>query len=186
MISNTVTSLRIVLVAALAGLLVVAHGDAARWWALAVFLAAGLTDVVDGFLARRLNEVSAFGAMLDLISDRLLTLAALGGLIAAGALNGLAALAALVLIARDLVAASLNEALPGRLGIRVWALERIKITAHFVGVGLLIAPVVWRPAPGWGQYEIGRGLLELAALLAVATIALYWTRALRVFAGEDG
>jgi len=177
MISNAVTSLRIVLLAPFCVLLL----TGARWWALAVFLAAGLTGILDGFLARRLGEASAFGAMLDLISDRLLTVVTLGALVVVGTLTGWGAVAALVLVLRDLIVASLNEALPGRLGIRVSTLERVKITTHFLAAGLLIAPEFWHPAAGMSQYGVGAILLAVAALLALVTVADYWARALRVF-----
>ncbi|WP_374468320.1 CDP-alcohol phosphatidyltransferase family protein [Phenylobacterium sp.] len=180
MIANAVTSLRIVLLAPLYGLLALGEGDQARWWALAVFLAAGFTDVVDGFLARRLNQVSAFGAMLDLIADRLLTVVTLLGLLVAGTLSGWGALAALALIVRDLVVASFNEALPGRLEIRVSPLERVKITCHFVAAGLLLAPPFFDLA-GVGQHALGAGLLAVAAALAMVTLADYAGRARRAF-----
>lgn len=181
MISNTVTSLRIILLAPLLALLLAGEGDGARWWALAVFLAAGLTDVLDGFLARKLGEVSALGAMLDLIADRLLTAVTLAALIAAGTLKGWGVVAGLVLILRDLVVASLNEALPGRLAIRVSTLERVKITLHFLAVGLLIAPKFLGRHDTFDQYDLGSACLSLAAVLAVVTMADYCSRALRAF-----
>ncbi len=182
MISNTVTALRIALLLPFCALLLGGVGPSARWWALAVFLAAGLTDALDGFLARRLGEVSAFGAMLDLIADRLLTAVTLGALVAAGTLAGWSAFAALVLILRDLIVASLNEALPGHLEIRVSALERVKITMHFVAASLLIAPEFRRPPVNVSQHDIGAILLVVAALLALVTLADYWRRALHAFA----
>jgi len=181
MISNAVTSLRIILLAPLFALLVSGAGSGARGWALAVFLAAGLTDVLDGYLARKLGEVSALGAMLDLIADRLLTAVTLVALISAGALRGWGVVAGLVLIVRDLVVASLNEALPGRLAIRVSNLERVKITLHFTAVGLLIAPKVWPPQGHMDQYGVGALLLSLAAGLSVVTLVDYCGRALRAF-----
>jgi phosphatidylglycerophosphate synthase len=119
MISNSVTSLRILLLAPLYVLLVNAGGQPIGWWALVVFLLAGLTDIADGFLARRLNEVSAAGAMLDLTADRLLTLTVVAGLVVGGALGGWSALAGVILIARDVIVSSLNEAQPGKLAIPV-------------------------------------------------------------------
>lgn len=181
MISNTVTSLRIVLLAPLYLLLTVGQGDASRWQALAVFLAAGFTDVIDGFLARRLNEVTAFGAMLDLIADRLLTVITLLALIVGGTLGGWGALAGVVLVARDLIVASLNEACgPGRLAIRVTPLERVKITFQIVGFAVLIAPEFWRPTPALTLHGLGAGMLQVSALLALVTLADYCGRALKV------
>jgi CDP-diacylglycerol--glycerol-3-phosphate 3-phosphatidyltransferase len=182
MIANTVTSLRMVLLIPFCALLLGGSGDGARWGAFAVFLAAGLTDVFDGYLARRLGEASAFGAMLDLVADRMLTTVSLGALVVAGTLTGWGIVAAMVLILRDLIVASLNEALPGRLAIKVSMLERVKITAHFIAAGLLIAPEFWRPAPGMSQHQLGVVFLGVAAILAIVTLADYWRRGLRAFA----
>jgi CDP-diacylglycerol--glycerol-3-phosphate 3-phosphatidyltransferase len=180
LISNTVTSLRIVLLIPLCALLVLSPSDpTARWAALAVFLLAGFTDVVDGFLARRLNEVSVFGAMLDLIADRLLTTTALLALMAGGVLQGWPLLAGGVLIGRDLVVASLNEALPGRLAIRVTPLERVKITFQFLGLGLLIAPEIATAAWPAASHAFGGWAIVASALLAIVTLADYVTRAVR-------
>ncbi len=64
--------------------------------------AAGLSDVLDGWLARRLNVATRWGALLDPIADRVFVLAAALSLVASGALT---ALAALVLLARDIATA---------------------------------------------------------------------------------
>lgn len=95
-IPNLLTLLRIVLVPVLAWLLL-QHAYAA---ALAVFLAAGISDALDGFLARRWNQFTPLGAMLDPIADKLLTLTCVGLL----AWQGLLPLwLALALVVRDLV-----------------------------------------------------------------------------------
>lgn len=108
---------------------------------------------------------------MDLIADRLLTAVTLIALITAGRLRGWFVLAAIILIGRDLIIASLNEALPGRLA-RGSRLEHIKIAAFFIGASLLIAPEVWR-SPAGGQHEAGAALLSLAALLALITLVAY-------------
>jgi CDP-diacylglycerol--glycerol-3-phosphate 3-phosphatidyltransferase/cardiolipin synthase len=184
MISNVVTSLRIVLLVPLFALILLGESSSAHWWALGTFVAAGLTDALDGYLARKLGEVSALGAMLDLIADRLLTAVTLSALIADGTLSGLGVIAGLVLLLRDLIVASLNEALPDRLDIQVSRLERVKITFHFVAVGLLIAPKFWQPFANVEQYELGTALLSAAALLAIFTLLDYCGRAIRAFAGR--
>ena len=176
MISNLVTALRIVLLAPLAWL-IWRGGDAGRWLALGVFLLAGLTDVVDGRLARRLGEVSAAGALLDLIADRLLTLTTILALVGAGAVSGWGLAAAWVLVARDIVVASFGETLPGRLGVKVSPLERVKIAFQFLGLALLIAP---RLTPAGVDLGAAGGLcLAGAALLALITLADYSARAVR-------
>lgn len=93
-IPNLLTLLRIVLVPVLAWLQL-RHAYAA---ALAVFLAAGMSDALDGFLARRWNQFTPLGAMLDPIADKLLTLTCVG-LLAWQSL--LPVWLALALVARD-------------------------------------------------------------------------------------
>jgi CDP-diacylglycerol--glycerol-3-phosphate 3-phosphatidyltransferase/cardiolipin synthase len=182
MTANAVTTLRLLLLVPLGALLLCGTDAASRWEALGVFLAAGLSDILDGFLARRLGQASAFGAVLDLVADRLLTAVTVIALIAAGTLRGWAVAPAVVLILRDLIVASLNEALPGLLAIRVSALERFKIAAQFTALALLIAPDVRRPELRLSLHDAGVILLGIAALLALVTVADYWRRALREFA----
>jgi cardiolipin synthase len=83
MVSNAITIFRTLLTLPLFVLL--AFGGNA-WAALALFLGAGALDMVDGKVARARNETSAFGAMIDLVGDRLLTFAAVTGLIAGDAI----------------------------------------------------------------------------------------------------
>ncbi|MBL8547711.1 MAG: CDP-alcohol phosphatidyltransferase family protein [Hyphomonadaceae bacterium] len=176
MISNTITIFRTLLTIPLFALLAFG-GGAYGWWPLVLFLGAGLLDMVDGKVARARNETSAFGAVIDLIGDRLLTFAAVLGLIVGGTVAGIHVVAGIVLIARDLIVASLNEALPGKLGPRVGPLEKVKIVAAFSALTLLIAPHVVAQ-----QQSAGLGALWLAAALTAATVVGYWTAALKEFA----
>ncbi|HYC66746.1 CDP-alcohol phosphatidyltransferase family protein [Brevundimonas sp.] len=176
MLPNLITGVRLLALVPL--YVLVAHGgEASRGAALALFLLAGASDIADGWLARRLGLGSAFGAFLDLVADRLLTLAAVAGLIAAGRLPGGWAAAGLVLVVRDLAVAGLNETFAG-LGIRVTPAEKAKVALQFLGLALLIAP-------GWAEAQlwIGRGALGLAALLAALLTLGYVRRALGPSAG---
>lgn len=185
MISNTITVIRTLFTLPL--LAILALGDGAyRWSALALFLGAGAMDVLDGIVARKLGEASKFGAMLDLMGDRLLTLAAVLGLIAGGDLSGLNIFAGVILVGRCIVVACLNEALPGKLNIKVSPAEKIKIARSFLGLGLLIAPP-FLPAL-LGRFQADWGVLALwgAALLTLFNLTDYWLRGLRAFAAERG
>ena len=179
MISNAITSIRLVLLAPLF-LLASAASAEFRWMALAVFLTAGLTDVLDGFVARKLGETSKAGAMLDLLADRLLTLTVVVALAASGALRGVWLAAGGLLIARDLAVATLNETLPGQLDIRVSPAERVKIALQFSAFALLIAPPI-HPMQGPDSHDLGRWALGAAALLACATVVDYGRRAARAW-----
>lgn len=178
MISNAITVFRTLLTLPLFALL--AFGGNA-WAALALFLGAGALDMVDGKVARARNETSAFGAMIDLVGDRLLTFMAVTGLIAGGVITGVMAMAGLVLIARDLIVASLNEALPGKLGPRVSLMEKIKIAAAFASLGLLIVAPGLSGETGAMVFQAGEIVLAIAAALTLLTLVQYWMRALRAF-----
>ncbi len=177
MISNAITCARLVLLAPL-WLLIVRADDRSRWFAMILFVIAGLSDVIDGRVARARGEASAFGAMLDLIADRLLTLSVVSALLTAGLLTGFPAAAGVLLILRDLVVASFGEGLAGRLRIGVSGLERAKIALQFVALALLIAPQVL-VFGGSNQHQIASGVLILSALIALLTLADYARRAAR-------
>ncbi len=176
MISNTITIFRTLLTIPLFALLAFG-GGAYGWLPLALFLGAGLLDMVDGKVARARHETSAFGAMIDLIGDRLLTFAVVLGLMIGGTIVVVHVVAGIVLIARDLIVASMNEALPGKLGPRVGMQEKVKIVAAFSALTLLIAPTLIEQ-----QQTIGLGALWVAAALTVATLVSYWLAALKEFA----
>lgn len=167
---NAVTSVRLLLLPPLlfAGLMA---GPEGSWLAVALYLLAGATDVVDGQLARRTGQVSLSGAMLDLIADRLLKLTAMAVLVVDGGLSGLWVLPILVLFGRDIVVATFNEHLPGRLGIYVSPAEKMKIAFQFAGPALLLAPDL-----GW-NHAAGRWSLLVSAVLAVLILYDYIGRA---------
>ncbi|WGM40872.1 CDP-alcohol phosphatidyltransferase family protein [Caulobacter sp. NIBR1757] len=167
MISNTITLFRIALIAPLFWLLI----SNAGWPAVAVYLAAGLLDVVDGQVARRLNETSRLGAMLDLVGDRLLTFVMVLGLAVAGALDGWVAAAAAVLAGRCFVVATLNEALGNENKVGGSKLEAAKIACQFAGLALLAAPGF--PLGPVQSMDVGAALTILSALLTLITVFGY-------------
>ena len=181
MIANLLTLTRIALAVPLFWLLQ-SDGGYHRWAALCVFLLAGLTDVADGYLARRLGETSAFGAMFDLLADRLLTLALVAAFLANGQLTKVMIAVAMVLVIRDFVVAGLNEALPGRLDIRVTLLERVKISCQFFGFGFLIVPDFRLPDVSLYANSFGVVALMAAAALALVSLVDYAGRARKAFA----
>jgi len=71
-----------------------------RWVAVAVFIAAGITDYLDGYYARVWNQQSAFGRMLDPIADKLLVASCLLMLAADGIIHGWSLWAAIVILCR--------------------------------------------------------------------------------------
>jgi cardiolipin synthase len=96
-VPNVLSVLRLLGVPVFLWLLLGPHAD---WWALAILALSGFTDWADGVLARRLNQQSSLGALLDPAADRLYILAALAGFV----LRSVIPLwLALVLVGRDVV-----------------------------------------------------------------------------------
>src|SRR6201995_4537083 len=79
------------------------------WVAVAVFIAAGVTDYRDGYCARIWNQQSAFGRMLDPIADKLLVASCLLMLAADGIIHGWSIWAAMVILCREILVSGLRE-----------------------------------------------------------------------------
>ncbi len=111
-----------------------------RWIALAIFLAAALTDFLDGYLARSWGQQSNFGRMLDPIADKLLIATCLLMLAADGTIRGWSLWAAIVILCREILVSGLREYLAGlRVGIPVTRLAKWKTTAQLIAIGFLLA-----------------------------------------------
>lgn len=148
-----------------------------RWAGLALFTLAALTDLLDGYIARKTGTASPLGAMLDLGADRLLTLATVAGLMVGGALGPLAMAAGVVMVARDVIVATFGEALGAGGRMEESGLERPKIALQFVGLGLLILPFSAFPS---GTQMAGAVALIAASGLATLTLVTYARHAVPV------
>jgi len=182
MISNAITAFRIGLVLPL--FLWLANAGTG-WFPLLLFLLIGLLDMVDGRVARRLGESSVLGGVLDLIGDRLLTLAAVGGLLLADVLPWWGASAAMVLVARCTIFASFGEALGPARSLPPSDLEHPKIAASFLGLSLAIGPAFGFLNQGWGQPIIASGVLMVAAGLTAKTLVEYCREGVRRLANQE-
>jgi len=140
-----------------------------RWLALLIFIAAAITDFLDGYFARVWAQQSKFGRMLDPIADKLLISSILLMLAADGTIRGWSLWAAIVILCREILVSGLREYLAElRVGVPVTALAKWKTTLQLVAIGFLIAgeagdeiiPVVTL---------LGLTLLWLAALLTLYT-----------------
>jgi cardiolipin synthase (CMP-forming) len=144
------------------------HGDYARWFACALFSAAGITDWLDGHVARRWQQQSEIGRFLDPIADKLLVSATLFMLTAFGRLSPGAVLPALVILCREILVSGLREYLAGlRVGMPVSRLAKWKTTIQMVAIGFLIVGDAGPSAVPVAA--IGEALLWIAALLTLIT-----------------
>src|SRR2546423_15094061 len=143
-----------------------------RWVALVVFIAAGLTDVLDGYVARTWGQQSVFGRMLDPIADKLLVSSCLLMLAADGTIRGWALWAAIGILCREILVSGLREYLADlRVSVPVTALAKWKTFLQLLAVGFLIAG------------EAGDLILPVTSLIG---IALLWLSALlTLYTGWD-
>ena len=111
-----------------------------RWVALAVFIAAGISDFLDGYFARIWAQQSSLGRMLDPIADKLLVASCLLMLAAESTIHGWALFAAVVILCREILVSGLREYLAGlRVSVPVTKLAKWKTTIQLVAIGFLIA-----------------------------------------------
>src|SRR5262249_8030308 len=111
-----------------------------RWVALAIFVAAAITDVLDGYFARSLGQQSSFGRMLDPIADKLLVSSCLLMLAADETIKGWSLWAAIVILCREILVSGLREYLAElRVSVPVTTLAKWKTTAQLVAIGFLLA-----------------------------------------------
>ena len=151
------------------------------WVAGVLFAAAALTDWLDGYVARKRNEVSALGAALDPIADKLLTIAALILLCASGAIAGAGLLAALAIALREVLVGGLREAVATYdVRLPVTFLAKIKTTVQFVAFLALIVSA----GAGW-LGGVGDVVLWVAAGLTVWTGYQYTAVAVRTLTASS-
>ncbi len=178
MTDNAVALLRLALLAPLYWLL--ARGGLFHYWAaLSVFTFVGLAGLAEGFFRR--TPFSPFTTVLHVLADRLLTVVAVVGLVTAGLNDPLVLAASLILIARDVIVGTLNEALPGVMSTPMLGLEKGRIGLQVMGFGFLIAPNLILPDVHVTTVLVGSVALVVAAVLAVITLIQYWRSAVTTF-----
>ncbi len=140
-----------------------------------IFTVAAITDWLDGWLARKLNQTSAFGAFLDPVADKLMVAAALITLVQLGRVD---AIIALIIIGREITISALREWM-ARIGagksVAVSFLGKIKTVSQMVAIPLLLYHDrigVFDPQT-WGTW-----LIYVAALLTLISMAYYLKMAL--------
>jgi cardiolipin synthase (CMP-forming) len=156
-----------------------------RWVALAFFIAAAISDFLDGYLARIWALQSSLGRMLDPIADKLLVSSCLLMMAAEDTIHGWSLFAAIVILCREILVSGLREYLAElRVSVPVTRLAKWKTTLQLVAVGFLIAgdagdaviPVITK---------IGILLLWLSALLTLYTGWDYLQAGLHHLTRED-
>ena len=157
------------------------HGWA-QWVSASLFAIACITDWFDGYFARRYHQISRFGRFLDPIADKLLVAAALVMLVDNGTLKGLNVLAALIILAREILVSGLREFLAElKIGVPVSQLAKWKTGAQMVAIATLLVGDAASPY----VTQIGIVLIWIAAALTLITGYDYLRTGLRHMAEDS-
>jgi CDP-diacylglycerol--glycerol-3-phosphate 3-phosphatidyltransferase len=144
--------------------------------ATAMFVIFAITDWLDGYLARKLNQASSFGAFLDPVADKILVCASLLVLVDLGRVD---VIVALLIIGREIAISSLREWM-AQIGayksVTVHMLGKVKTTVQMIAIPFLLLD----SNLGWGIHtgQWGRILIWLAAILTVWSMIYYLRKAL--------
>ena len=136
--------------------------------ALTVFSVIAITDSLDGYLARKMNQISNFGKIIDPLADKLLVLAALAYFLEEGTV---AAWVAVLVLARDLLISALRTvAAASGVVIAADLSGKIKTAVQFVCVVAILSP--------WHQAELFQGV-------RLCDISAWSVAAITVWSGTD-
>jgi cardiolipin synthase len=143
--------------------------------ATVIFIVAALTDWFDGYLARRWNQTSAFGAFLDPVADKLMVVGALLLLVQLDRTN---AVIAFIIIGREIAISALREwmaQIGASKSVAVSSLGKLKTVAQMVAI-----PMLLYNEPIFGMIPtslIGQRLLDAAAVLTLWSMFYYLRKA---------
>ena len=182
---NLITWLRIILIPLLIGIFYLPEAwlspGGRNVAACVVFIIAGVSDWLDGYLARVLNQTSAFGAFLDPVADKLIVVAALVVLLQLGRVEPLIAL---IIIGREIAISALREWM-AKLGqsasVAVAFVGKVKTASQMVAIPLLLFHDVLFGV--LSTQWLGTLLINAAAVLTVVSMLHYLRRALPHAAG---
>jgi CDP-diacylglycerol---glycerol-3-phosphate 3-phosphatidyltransferase len=137
-----------------------------------IFILAAITDALDGYLARKLNQTSHLGAFLDPVADKLMVAVVLVLLVQQNPEIHLG-LAAAVIIGREITVSALREWMAeigasSKVAVSIWG--KIKTIAQMVALGFLIFE---KSVLGLPVYEIGLVLLYIAVFLTLISMFQY-------------
>ena len=148
-----------------------------------IFVAASVTDWLDGYLARILNQTSAFGAFLDPVADKLMVSAALIVLVKLGYVD---AIIAFIIIGREIAISALREwmaQLGSSKSIAVSMLGKVKTTFQMIAIVLLM---YHEPILNFSTESVGTLLIYLAALLTLWSMVYYLMLAMPQISKKTG
>ncbi|CAB1275969.1 CDP-diacylglycerol--glycerol-3-phosphate 3-phosphatidyltransferase [Candidatus Nitrosacidococcus tergens] len=178
-IPNVITILRLI---AIPALVVIFYLPDTREICAALFIFAAITDWLDGYLARKWQQTSSFGAFLDPVADKLIVVVSLILLLQSYP-STLMAISVMIIVGREILVSALREWMAG-IGMRdtvaVSKLGKFKTTFQMVAISLLL----YRNSVGSiSVWDIGLMLLYIAAILTLGSMLIYlnaaWTALVR-------
>lgn len=177
------TLLRLLLVPIIAALLFLPAFPARNLLAAGFFGLAFLTDWLDGWLARRWNQTSHFGAFLDPVADKLIVCVVLALLIYHDP-RVVVAVPAITIIGREITVSALREwmaELGQRGAVAVGTAGKYKTTIQMFAIMIMLYALPFRD--GW--YDLGTFLLGVAALLTLWSMVRYLQAAWPLMAADE-
>ncbi len=146
-----------------------------NWTGAIIFMAAAMTDWLDGYLARRLGQTTPFGAFLDPVADKLMVAAALVILVQ---LKRADPMLAFIIVGREIAISALREWM-ARVGqsksLAVHTLGKFKTIAQMTAI---VSLLLWEPViPGISTPLLGQVALFIAAVLTIWSMFYYLRRA---------
>ncbi|WP_374537425.1 CDP-diacylglycerol--glycerol-3-phosphate 3-phosphatidyltransferase [Chitinimonas taiwanensis] len=148
-----------------------------------LFMLAGITDWFDGYLARKWNQLSAFGAFLDPVADKLMVAAALILLVQLGRAD---AWLAAIIIGREITISALREwmaQLGNSKSVAVSFVGKVKTAAQMTAITMLLFHE--NLIPGIDLQQIGSLCLFVAALLTLWSMGYYLRMAWPQLSGRE-
>ena len=144
-------------------------------FATSVFAIAAITDWLDGYLARRLNQTSSFGAFLDPVADKLMVAAALIVLVEFGRVG---AIVSLIIIGREIAISALREWMAGEGQRSSVGVAMIGTVKTFVQMAAILFLLYWDdldlgPLGIFSTKDWGHVLIVVAAILTLLSMAYY-------------
>lgn len=160
--------------------------DFARWLSLGIFIAASLTDFLDGYLARKWKQTSNIGRMLDPIADKLVVSVVLLLLAAEGSIAGWSLWAGVIILCREILVSGLREYLASlEVSVPVTWLAKWKTAIQLVAIGFLLAgPAGDKIVPH--VTEMGHVLLWISAVVTLYTGWDYFRSGLKHVIEDEG
>lgn len=183
-IPNILTLIRIILIPVLV-IVFYLPGQWAYQVSAAIFGLAALTDLLDGYLARRWNQTSPFGAFLDPVADKLMVAVALVLLVQDNPAP-LFAIPAAVIIGREIAISALREwmaEIGARTKVAVSIIGKLKTTIQMIAILLLLYKI---PLAGLPTHTVGLVLLYIAAALTLWSMIVYLHAAWPLLSGKNG